>query len=112
MCHSVTVSKGGAMAIPDMLWSGWGDPAQATHLSESVTGLLRELLGIHAEPVRPVKLEEIEPPAPSPSVLALADTLAEIVGRENVRTDDETRIRHTGGKSTPDLLRIRAGDAR
>ena len=27
-----------------------------------------------------------------------------------MRTDHETRVRHTRGKSTPDLLRMRAGD--
>lgn len=95
------------MPISDMLWSGWGDPARAARLPESVIDLLRELLGIHTEPVRTVKLEEIEPPAPRPSVRVLAD----LVGEEHLRTDDETRIRHTRGKSTPDLLRIRSGDA-
>jgi alkyldihydroxyacetonephosphate synthase len=96
------------MSIPDMLWSGWGDPERAAHLPDSVTDLLRELLGVREEPDQPVKLAEIEPPAPRLSARILAD----VVGDEHVRTDDETRIRHTRGKSTPDLLRIRAGDAR
>ena len=95
------------MANVNMLWSGWGDPERAERLPDSVAGLLRELLGVHAEPAQPVKLTEIEPPAPRP----VADLLTDIVGDEHVRTDDETRIRHTRGKSTPDLLRIRAGDA-
>ncbi|MDN3355184.1 FAD-binding oxidoreductase [Actinomadura sp. DC4] len=94
------------MPIVDMLWSGWGDPERAERLPESVTGLLRELLGVHDEPAQPVKLAEIEPPAARPV------PLADIVGEENVRTDDETRVRHTRGKSTADLLRIRAGDVR
>ncbi len=95
------------MPIVDMLWSGWGDPERAERLPEAVTDLLRELLGVHAEPARPVKLAEIEPPPPRP----VAALLADLVGEEHVRADDETRIRHTRGKSTPDLLRIRAGDA-
>src|SRR6202011_5900923 len=33
------------------------------------------------------------------------------VGGEHVLTDDESRVRHTRGKSTPDLLRLRGGDA-
>jgi alkyldihydroxyacetonephosphate synthase len=100
------------MVPPDMLWSGWGDPDQATRLSGSVLELLREVLGIDTEPVPPVALEAIRPPAPAPAVREPLEELAEIVGAEYVRTDDETRIRHTRGKSTPDLLRIRAGDAR
>ncbi len=95
------------MPNTDMLWSGWGDPERAERLPESVTDLLRGLLGISTLPAPTVKLGEIAPPAPSPSV----QVLVEIVGDEHVRTDDETRIRHTRGKSTPDLLRIRAGDA-
>jgi alkyldihydroxyacetonephosphate synthase len=95
------------MPIVDMLWSGWGDPERAEHLPESVTDLLRELLGVHAEPAQAVKLTEVEPPAPRP----VAGLLTGIVGDEHVRTDDETRIRHTRGKSTPDLLRLRSGDA-
>ena len=34
-----------------------------------------------------------------------------MVGAANVLADDESRIRHTRGKSTPDLLRLRSGDA-
>ncbi|MGI5230805.1 FAD-binding oxidoreductase [Actinoallomurus sp. CA-142502] len=95
------------MPIVDMLWSGWGDPERAERLPESVAGLLRELLGVHAEPAQPVKLAEIEPPPARPVPGALED----VVGEEHVRADAETRIRHTRGKSTPDLLRIRGGDA-
>src|SRR4051812_30967910 len=94
------------MPIVDMSWYGWGDPERAERLPESVAGLLRELLGVRAEPAGPVKLAEVEPPAPRPVA-----GLAEVVGAEHVRTDDETRVRHTRGKSTPDLVRIRAGDA-
>jgi alkyldihydroxyacetonephosphate synthase len=39
-----------------------------------------------------------------------ARELGAIVGEEHVLADDEWRIRHTRGKSTPDLLRLRAGD--
>ena len=39
----------------------------------------------------------------------LADLRA-LVGAEHVLTDDETRRLRTRGKSTPDLLRARAGD--
>ncbi|GAA4629044.1 FAD-binding oxidoreductase [Actinoallomurus vinaceus] len=91
-----------------MLWNGWGDPDRATRLPDSVVGLLRELLGVRPDPAPPVPLEDLAPPAPR----ACARALEEIVGPDHVRTDDEARIRHTRGKSTLDLLRIRAGDAR
>ncbi|MFD8733868.1 FAD-binding oxidoreductase [Streptomyces sp. NPDC059618] len=95
----------------DMLWSGWGDPAKAAPLPDSVTGLLRDLLGVKPRDTAPHTLDEIslaEPP-PAPVLHALADAVGDAA---HVRTDAETRIRHTRGKSTPDLLRIRAGDAR
>ncbi|WP_229857884.1 FAD-binding oxidoreductase, partial [Streptomyces anandii] len=94
----------------DMLWSGWGDPAQATPLPETVIGLLRDLLGVKPAATAPVTLDEIPVPA-SPLTAEALGALAEAVGDEaHVRTDAETRIRHTRGKSTPDLLRIRGGD--
>ncbi|MET7981921.1 FAD-binding oxidoreductase [Streptomyces sp. NPDC005281] len=94
----------------DMLWSGWGDPAKAAPLPDSVTGLLRDLLGVKPSETAPPALDEIplpETPA-APALRALADAVG---GAEHVRTDAESRIRHTRGKSTPDLLKIRAGDA-
>lgn len=39
------------------------------------------------------------------------ESLSAAVGAGNVLSDHEARIRHTRGKSTPDLLRLRAGDA-
>lgn len=94
----------------DMLWSGWGDPARATPLPEPVTGLLRDVLGVKPREAGPVALEEIRVPA-SPLTADALRALGEAVGDEaHVRTDAESRIRHTRGKSTPDLLRIRDGD--
>ena len=40
----------------------------------------------------------------------LLDALRGVLGAEHVLTDDETRRLRTRGKSTPDLLRARAGD--
>ncbi|MFJ2719335.1 FAD-binding oxidoreductase [Streptomyces sp. NPDC087437] len=94
----------------DMLWSGWGEPARATPLPEPVTGLLRDVLGVKPREAGPVALEEIRVPA-SPLTADALRALGEAVGDEaHVRTDAESRIRHTRGKSTPDLLRIRDGD--
>ncbi len=90
----------------EISWSGWGDPAKAAPLSETITSLLREALGVVPRDEPPVELAAIAPPPPrlDAEVLAALGKVAE------VRTDAEARVRHTGGKSTPDLLRIRRGD--
>jgi alkyldihydroxyacetonephosphate synthase len=85
----------------------WGDPDRAADLPETARGLV--------ELVFPVADHRVEADAPVtlPAVqvadVALRD-LAAVVGAEHVRTDDETRRLRTRGKSTPDLLRARAGD--
>ncbi|MEU8345164.1 FAD-binding oxidoreductase [Spirillospora sp. NPDC048832] len=92
-----------------MLWSGWGDPAKAAPLPEGTAGLLRDLLGVRPAAAAPPALRELkvaDPRLPGADLTALAA----IVGDGNVRADAEARIRHTRGKSTPDLLRIRAGE--
>ncbi|MBY8885087.1 FAD-binding oxidoreductase [Streptomyces sp. PTM05] len=91
-----------------MLWSGWGDPAKATPLPDSVVGLLRDLLGVRPRQAAPKPLEAVEPAPCRLSAKAL-DALRDAVGETHVRTDDVSRVRHTRGKSTPDLLRIRTG---
>ncbi|MFF9868839.1 FAD-binding oxidoreductase [Streptomyces sp. NPDC013953] len=94
----------------DMLWSGWGDPAKAAPLPGTVTGLLRDLLGVTPRDHGPASIGDIPVPA-SPLTDATLRALAACLGDPaHLRTDAETRIRHTRGKSTPDLLRIRAGE--
>ncbi|WP_405576825.1 FAD-binding oxidoreductase [Streptomyces sp. NBC_01092] len=94
----------------DMLWSGWGDPAKAAPLPETVIGLLRDLLGVKPRTAGPVALEDIAVPEPGLEPAARQALSAAVGGEEHVCTDAETRIRHTRGKSTPDLLRIRDGE--
>ncbi|MGX1494324.1 FAD-binding oxidoreductase [Streptomyces tendae] len=94
----------------DMLWSGWGDPAKAAPLPETVTGLLRDLLGVRPRTAEPIALADIAVAEPGLEPAALQDLVAAAGGEEHVRTDAETRVRHTRGKSTPDLLRIRDGE--
>lgn len=92
-----------------MHWRGWGDPARAASLPAPVVELLRQALGV--QPATPpvdiggVRLPELSLPGPA------YQALLELVGAGHVKSDPETRIRHTRGKSTADLLRIRAGDA-
>ncbi|WP_101784359.1 FAD-binding oxidoreductase [Nonomuraea indica] len=92
-----------------MLWSGWGDPARARELPEPVRALLRDLLGVRAPERPPVPLEEVRL-APVTLPAHLLEALGGVVGAPHVRTSHEARVRHTRGKSTPDLLLMRAGD--
>jgi alkyldihydroxyacetonephosphate synthase len=91
------------------VWWGWGPASAHEPLPDEVRGLLARL-GIPARPTAPVPLDEVRlPPARLPA--AAREALATIVGSRHVRTDDEARIRHCRGRSTTDLLRLRAGDA-
>ena len=83
----------------------WGDPAAAAPLPESARGLIELAFGpaeptATADPVLPVSALPAD----------LLDGLRALVGPEHVLVDDDTRRRRTRGKSTPDLLRARAGD--
>lgn len=90
-----------------MLWSGWGDPAEAAPLPGTVIALLRDLLGVKPRGAETIALEDIAVPG-SPLAEEARQDLVDCVGDPvHVRTDAESRIRHTRGKSTPDLLRIR-----
>ncbi|MBO3748186.1 FAD-binding oxidoreductase [Streptosporangiaceae bacterium NEAU-GS5] len=92
-----------------MLWSGWGDPARAAELPEPVRKLLAEVLGVRPPETPAASFGEVRLPPPALSPLVLT-SLRSVVGAGHVRFDDDARIRHTRGKSTPDLLRMRAGD--
>jgi alkyldihydroxyacetonephosphate synthase len=83
----------------------WGDPASAVELPESARGLVDLAFGLQDRPATTGA-------TPPPPVLddGLLDKLRAIVGREHVLVDDATRTLRTRGKSTPDLLRARAGD--
>jgi alkyldihydroxyacetonephosphate synthase len=93
-----------------MLWCGWGDPARARSLPEPVRALLRDLLGVRLTDAPPAALDDVVVPA-SRLPAAARDALAAVVGGDAVLEDDESRVRHTRGKSTPDLMHIRRGDA-
>ena len=90
---------------PEMHPSRWGDPARARALPDDARGLVEMVFGVDDRPA-------VEHPSLAPSALPseLIAGLEEIVGVSHVRTDDETRRLRTRGKSTPDLLRARAGD--
>lgn len=84
----------------------WGDPAAATALPDTARGLvelafggIRDTSAVVGTPTGLPSLDE-----------ALLDGLRGIVGADHVLTDTATRALRTRGKSTPDLLRARAGD--
>lgn len=94
-------------ADPSMRWNGWGDPAKAKDLPLPVRALLPMLLGRVRRPEPAATLAEVQL---APSRLSDEDhaALADAVGRAHVDDTAEARIRHAGGRSTPDLLRRRA----
>ena len=89
-----------------MHWSRWGDPAQAAPLSESAFGLVDAFIGTSERPAVDPGAVRLTDPLDG----GLLEELAGIAGAEQVLTDHETRLHRTRGKSTPDLLRLRAGD--
>ena len=96
--------------FPDPSWWGWGDPAQVPVLAEAVRKLLVDGLGVRGASPHPESLAGLELPPPRLGGEVVAQ-LGKVVGPSHVLSDRETRIRHTRGKSTPDLLRLHAGDA-
>jgi alkyldihydroxyacetonephosphate synthase len=83
----------------------WGDPAAATDLPPSARDLVELAFGLRDTPA----VAGAVPPAPALDEALLAGLRA-IVGDDHVLVDDATRSLRTRGKSTPDLLRARAGD--
>src|SRR3954454_6459464 len=85
----------------------WGNPATPGELPHAAEELLTAL-GATAPPAAVDPAE-----AKLPDVTLSADGLAALtatVGADHVRSDHEARVRHTGGFSTPDRLKLRSGD--
>jgi alkyldihydroxyacetonephosphate synthase len=96
-------------SIPRSVWHGWGDPAEAHPLPASAWATLASL-GIARGPhTPPVALEDVSLPR-----ITLGDSeigaLREVVGHDFLHTDRRWRVEHAGGKSYPDLWRLRRGD--
>jgi alkyldihydroxyacetonephosphate synthase len=90
---------------PRGAWDAWG--SEAARLPAAARAIVATVLPGKAHPVRRRAV-----PALTPSLLSDADldALAGVVGRDQVTRDDEVRLLHLGGKSTPDLLRRRLDD--
>ncbi|GAA5154513.1 FAD-binding oxidoreductase [Microbacterium pseudoresistens] len=86
-------------------WNGWGDPALASDLPFAVRALLPTVVGRVRKPAPAAALADVVVP---PSRLDDEDLATlRALSDDAVHTDDETRLRHAGGRSTPDLLRRR-----
>jgi alkyldihydroxyacetonephosphate synthase len=93
-----------------MIWHGWGDPAERRGLPAGADAFLAEVIGPLDRHTPPVGLDEVRV-GPSALSGAQREALVAAVGDAHVRDDHRTRVEHAGGRSYPDLVRRRAGDA-
>jgi alkyldihydroxyacetonephosphate synthase len=91
-----------------MLWSGWGLPERRVTLDDGIRALLEQGLHVAHHDTPAVAEADVRLPDGSLAPDALRD-LAALLGADHVRTDRTSRLLHTAGKSTTDLLRLRAG---
>lgn len=87
---------------PRSAWDAWGtEPARLPAAAKAIVSALL--------PGKPHPLPRREKPRLTPSRLTPGDldALGAADGTGSARTDDEVRMLHLGGKSTPDLLRRR-----
>lgn len=90
-----------------MVWDAWGVSAGHQPLSDRVRGLLTQVFGVSGDPV--ARRDEGDVPLRESALTpARRAGLVAVVGPEHVSDDHRDRLRHAGGKSTPDLLRRRA----
>jgi len=94
-----------------MRWWGWGEDGHAVRLPPVAESMLRDELGTDPATRRPpVGMEQVALPdsrLPEPA----RERLAAAVGVEQLRDGREERLAHAVGRSYPDLVRIRSGDA-
>jgi alkyldihydroxyacetonephosphate synthase len=87
----------------------WGDPTRSVSLPAAAQAAIGHL-GAHAPEHPPVEPEEAALPD-SRLTSEARRALEAAVGAGNVTSDQLARVGHTRGWSTPDLLRLRSGDA-
>jgi alkyldihydroxyacetonephosphate synthase len=93
-----------------MIWHGWGDPSQRHGLPVGAAEFLAAVIGPIERHTPPVALDEVRV-GPCALTTAQRTALVAVVGDAHVRDDHRTRVEHAGGRSYPDLVRRRAGDA-
>jgi alkyldihydroxyacetonephosphate synthase len=95
-----------------MRWWGWGQAGVAAPLAPAVEDLLRHELELPAGAGgRPVELDAVELPEAALPAQARA-ALEAALGAGNLDDGRLARVSHACGRSYPDLVRLRAGDAR
>ncbi|MEO8889370.1 MAG: FAD-binding oxidoreductase [Jatrophihabitantaceae bacterium] len=87
----------------------WGDPAHPVALPAAAQAALGAL-GVHAPEHPPVDPDRATVPDVRLPPAARA-ALERAVGADHVSSEHAARVAHTRGWSTPDLLKLRAGDA-
>lgn len=104
---ALAANTGVGASATSMVWDAWGVPAGHQPLSERIRTLLTQVFGVSGTPV--ARRDESDVPLRESALTpARRAGLVEVVGTGNVSADHRDRLRHAGGKSTPDLLRRRA----
>jgi alkyldihydroxyacetonephosphate synthase len=93
-----------------MIWHGWGDTTQRNGLDHGAEDFLAAIIGPLDRWTPPVPLAQVRV-VPSTLTGTQRTALEMAIGPEHVRDGQLTRVEHAGGKSYPDLVRRRAGDA-
>jgi alkyldihydroxyacetonephosphate synthase len=93
-----------------MRWDGWGERPGGGSFPEAGLKMLTAELGLSGRSTPPVALAEVGLAHSRLGEPARA-ALAEVVGADHVDDSRESRIRRSAGRSYPDLIRLRAGDA-
>jgi alkyldihydroxyacetonephosphate synthase len=92
-------------------WWGWGEDGAGHSLPPAAEGLLGPKLALDGGAPSPrVELEDVRLPERALPA-GVRERLASIVGKEHLRDDREARVAHAAGRSYPDLIRLRSGDA-
>lgn len=95
---------------PAQEWNAWGVAEAASPVPEEVRALIEQFLGVARRDTPSADRSEVRV-GESQLDAEMRAALAAIVGDDGVRIDDDIRLLHAGGKSTPDLLRRREGEA-
>ena len=94
-----------AIPVVGMLRPRWGDPARTAELPGAAAALAGDRktdAGVDPDTISPAR---------SAVDAAVREEISAVVGTDHVSDADATRVQHTRGYSTPDILRLRAGDA-